>query len=90
MSSLLLVQFYRQSVGVAEEHKLLAGIFVRAYRLVLYALAVKLADGCRKIVHLESEVAQTGCFGIGRTCRRIGKGEQLHYVCVAHPAVSLP
>ena len=31
-----------------------------------------------------------GTVGIGRTCRRIGKGEQLHYVCVAHPAVSLP
>ena len=64
-ASLLFVQLYRQPVGVAEEYKLLAGIFVRAYRLVLYALAVKLADGCRKIVHLESKVAQTGCFGKG-------------------------
>ena len=45
---------------VAEEHKLLAGIFVRAYRLVLYALAVELADSSREIVHLESEVTQTG------------------------------
>ena len=58
MASLLVVQFYRQSVGGAEEHKLLAGIFVRAYRFVLYALAVKLADGCRKIVHLETKMAQ--------------------------------
>ena len=41
-ASLFLVQFYRQSVGVAEEHKLLAGIFVRADRFVLYALAVEL------------------------------------------------
>ena len=61
-ASLFLVQFYRQSVGVAEEHKLLAGIFVRAYGLMLYALAVKFADSFRKVVHLESKVAQTGCF----------------------------
>lgn len=47
---------------VAEEHKLLAGIFVRAYGLVLYALAVEFADSCRKVVHLESKVTQTGCF----------------------------
>ena len=45
---------------VAEEHKLLAGIFVRAYRLVLYALAVELADSSREIAHLEREVTQTG------------------------------
>ena len=29
---------------------------------MLYALAVEFADNCRKVVHLESKVAQTGCF----------------------------
>ena len=85
-----LVQFYRQSVGVAEEYKLLASIFVRAYRLVFYALAVEFADGCREIVHLESKVAQTGCFRIGWTSRRIREGEQLYDISVAHPAVRFP
>ena len=85
-----LVQFYRQSVGVAEENKLFAGIFVRTYRLVLYALAVEFADGCREIVHLESKVSQTCCFRIGWTSWRIREGEQLHDVCVAKPTVCLP
>ena len=85
-----LVQFYRQSVGVAEEYKLLASIFVRAYRLVFYALAVEFADGCREIVHLESKVSQTGCFRIGWTSWRIREGEQFHDVCVAKPTVCLP
>ena len=89
-ASLFLVQFYRQSVGVAEEHKLLAGIFVCADRFVLYALAVEFADRRREVVHLESKMAQTGCFGIGRTCRRIGEGEQFYDVCVANKAVRLP
>ena len=53
-ASLPLVQLYRQSVGVAEEHKLLARIFIRAYRLVLYALAVEFVGCCLEIVHLES------------------------------------
>ena len=56
---------------------------------MLYALAVELADSSREMVYL-SKVAQTGCFGIGRTGRWVGKGEQLHDVCVAHPAVGLP
>ena len=75
MFFLLLVQFYRQSVRVAEEYKLLACIFVHAYWFVLYALAVEFTDSSRKIVHLECKVTQTGSFGIGRTLRRIGKGE---------------
>ena len=29
---------------------------------MLYALAVEFADSFRKVVHLESKVAQTGCF----------------------------
>ena len=29
---------------------------------MLYALAVEFADSCRKVVHLESKVTQTGCF----------------------------
>ena len=53
---LFLVQFYRQSVGVAEEHKLLAGIFVCAYRLVLYALAVEFTYRRREVIHLESKM----------------------------------
>ena len=63
MFFLLLVQFYRQSVRVAEEYKQLACIFVHAYRLMLYALAVELADSCRETVHLKSKVAQTDCLG---------------------------
>lgn len=63
-SSLLFVQFYRQSVGVTEEYKQFAGVFVRADRFVRDALAVKFADSCREVVHLESKVAQTGCLGV--------------------------
>ena len=63
-ASLLFVQFYRQSVGVTEEYKQLAGVFVRADRLVRDALAVEFADRRREVVHLESKVAQTGCFGV--------------------------
>ena len=73
--SLLFVQFYRQSVWVVEEYKQFAGIFVRADRFVRDALAVEFADRRREFVHLESNMVQTGCFGIGRTCRRIGEGE---------------
>lgn len=63
-ASLLFVQFYRQSVWVVEEHKQLAGVFVRADWFVLYTLAVEFADRCREVVHLESKVAQTGCLGV--------------------------
>ena len=63
MFFLLLVQFYRQSVRVAEEYKLLACIFVHAYWFVLYALAVEFADSSREIVYLESQVTQTDCLG---------------------------
>ncbi len=63
MFFLLLVQFYRQSVWVAEEYKLLACIFVHAYWFVLYALAVSELDSSRETVHLKSKVAQTDCLG---------------------------
>ena len=63
-ASLLFVQFYRQSVWVTEEHKLFAGVFVRADRFVRDALAVEFADSCREVVHLESKVAQTCCLGV--------------------------
>ena len=63
-ASLLFVQFYRQSVGVTEEYKQFAGIFVRADWFVRDALAVEFADSCREVVHLESKVAQTCCFGV--------------------------
>ena len=62
-ASLFLVQFYRQSVGVAEEHKLLAGIFVRADWFVRDALAVEFADRRREVVHLESKMARPAASG---------------------------
>ena len=33
---------------------------------MLYALAVEFADSCRKVVHLESKVAQTGLTKSGK------------------------
>ena len=58
-----LVQFYRQTVGVAEEHETLARIFVRAYRFVCYLFVIEFADSSIQVVHLKCKMAQSGGFG---------------------------
>lgn len=72
-ASLLFVQFYRHSVGVAEEHKLFAGVFVRADRFVRDALVVEFADSCREVVHLEARWRRPAASGYDGRAGGLGK-----------------
>ena len=90
LAELFFIQFYRQFIGVAEEHKTLAGIFICAYWFVYNTFAVKFVNCLSQIVHFKCKMTQTCCFGIWWTHRRIGEWKQLHYIRRTKPTVCLP
>ena len=86
---LFLVKLNGQLIGIESKGKPLAGDVVGADGLCLNAIIFQLTYHILKLVHFESQVAQTGSFGPRNPGRRIGKRKKFDHIITIQREVEL-